>query len=188
MPYQIESTNIADVILLTPKVYGDERGFFFESFNQRDFDSALGYSVSFVQDNHSRSMRHVLRGLHFQTEHPQGKLVRVTSGEVFDVAVDLRLDSPTFGRWSGHHLSAHNHKQLWVPPGLAHGFLVLSESAEFLYKTTDYYYPEHERSIVWNDPDIGIEWPFKEEPLLSHKDQPGVAFSLAQWLKNQQKG
>ena len=186
MPYQVESTSIADVLLLTPSVYGDERGFFFESFNQRDFEAATGQAVTFVQDNHSRSKRNVLRGLHFQVAHPQGKLVRVTAGEVFDVAVDIRIGSPTYGRWTGHHLSAENKQQLWVPPGLAHGFLVLSDDTEFLYKTTDYYYPEHERSIVWNDADIGIDWPLVGDPALSAKDQPGVALTLAQWLKTQQ--
>ncbi len=183
MPYQIEATNIADVLLLTPKVFGDDRGFFFESFNQRDFEQALGHPVSFVQDNHSRSKHGVLRGLHFQTKHPQGKLVRVTAGEVFDVAVDIRPGSPTCGQWTGHRLSADNKQQLWVPPGLAHGFLVLSDYAEFLYKTTDYYYPEHERSIAWNDPDLNIDWPIDQPPSVSAKDQPGTALTLAQWIK-----
>jgi dTDP-4-dehydrorhamnose 3,5-epimerase len=183
MPYQIEATNIADVLLLTPKVFGDDRGFFFESFNQRDFEQALGHPVSFVQDNHSRSKHGVLRGLHFQTKHPQGKLVRVTAGEVFDVAVDIRPDSPTCGQWTGHRLSADNKQQLWVPPGLAHGFLVLSDYAEFLYKTTDYYYPEHERSIAWNDPDLNIDWPIDQPPSVSAKDQPGTALTLSQWIK-----
>lgn len=184
MPYQVQATNIADVLLLTPKVFGDERGFFFESFNQREFDQAIGQPVTFVQDNHSRSKKGVLRGLHFQTKHAQGKLVRVTAGKVFDVAVDIRADSPTYGQWTGHHLSAENHHQLWVPPGLAHGFVVLSDDAEFLYKTTDYYYPEYERSIAWNDPDINIDWPIDEAPTLSAKDEPGTAMSLKQWLAN----
>jgi len=182
MPYQVQATNIADVLLLTPKVFGDERGFFFESFNQRDFEQAVGHAVHFVQDNHSRSRQGVLRGLHFQTQHPQGKLVRVTAGEVFDVAVDIRPDSPTCGQWTGHHLSAENHQQLWVPPGLAHGFLVLSETADFLYKTTDYYYPEHERSIAWNDSGLDIHWPIEGSPTVSPKDAPGTALTLAQVL------
>ena len=183
MPYQVESTNIADVLLLTPKIWGDERGFFFESFNQQDFEAATGQSIHFVQDNHSRSVRNVLRGLHFQVAHPQGKLVRVVSGEVFDVAVDIRPASPSFGRWTGHILSANNKQQLWVPPGLAHGFVVLSETADFLYKTTDYYYPEYERSIVWNDPQLQINWPIDCAPTLSLKDQPEQAMTLAQWLR-----
>lgn len=182
MPYQVQTTNIADVLLLTPKVFGDERGFFFESFNQRDFEQATGQAVNFVQDNHSRSKQGVLRGLHFQTEHAQGKLVRVTAGEVFDVAVDIRAGSPTCGQWTGHRLSADNKHQLWVPPGLAHGFLVLSDYAEFLYKTTDYYYPEHERCIAWNDPELNIAWPTSEPPTVSAKDKPGLAMSLSQWL------
>lgn len=185
MPYQVTTTPIADVLLLEPKVFGDERGFFFESFNQRDFEVATGLSVTFVQDNHSRSHQGVLRGLHFQTQHAQGKLVRVVAGEVFDVAVDIRPESPTCGQWTGHHLSASNKHQLWVPPGLAHGFVVLSETAEFLYKTTDYYHPEHEHSIVWNDPDLNIQWPIEGEPSLAAKDQPGAAMTLAQWLAKQ---
>ena len=178
MPYHVQSTAIADVLLLTPKVFGDERGFFFESFNERDFKEATGVETTFVQDNHSRSKQHVLRGLHFQTQHPQGKLVRVTAGEVFDVAVDIRADSPTFGQWTGHHLSAHNKQQLWVPPGLAHGFLVLSEYAEFLYKTTDYYRPEFEQSLFWADPAMAIAWPLSETPLLSAKDEAKRALRL----------
>ena len=184
MPYQVQATNLADVLLLTPKVFGDERGFFFESFNQRDFEQAVGFTVRFVQDNHSRSRQGVLRGLHFQTQHAQGKLVRVTAGEVFDVAVDIRRDSPTRGQWTGHRLSAENHHQLWVPPGLAHGFLVLSETADFLYKTTDYYYPEHERSIAWNDAGLNIDWPIEGSPTVSPKDEPGTAMTLAQALTN----
>lgn len=185
MPYDVTPTRIADVLLLTPKVFGDERGFFFESFNQRDFDQAIGQHVTFVQDNHSRSKQNVLRGLHFQTQHAQGKLVRVTAGEVFDVAVDIRPNSPTRGAWTGCHLSADNKHQLWIPPGLAHGFVVLSEMAEFLYKTTDYYYPEHERSLLWNDPDLRIEWPIDGEPTLSAKDQAPTALTLAQWFNQQ---
>jgi dTDP-4-dehydrorhamnose 3,5-epimerase len=182
MPYDVKPTAIPDVVLLTPKVFGDERGFFFESFNQRDFEVATSQRVQFVQDNHSRSKKHVLRGLHVQTRHAQGKLVRVTQGEVFDVAVDIRPGSPTCGRWTGHRLSAENKQQLWVPAGLAHGFLVLSDTAEFLYKTTDYYYPEFECSILWNDSDIGIEWPTGCQPTLAKKDQSGEALTFAQWL------
>ena len=161
---------IPDVILLEPKVFGDARGFFFESFNQRDFEQATGSQANFVQDNHSKSAKGVLRGLHYQIQHPQGKLVRVSQGEVFDVAVDLRRSSPTFGQWVGEVLSADNKKQMWVPPGFAHGFVVLSESAEFLYKTTDYWYPEHESSLLWSDPAIGIRWPIEAPPQLAAKD------------------
>ena len=153
---KLTSCAIADVLLIEPRVFGDERGFFFESFNQRAFNLATGLAPSFVQDNHSKSARGVLRGLHYQLHQPQGKLVRVVAGEVFDVAVDIRRNSPTFGKWAGEILSADNKRQLWVPPGLAHGFLVLSETAEFLYKTTDYYAPEFERCIAWNDPDLAI--------------------------------
>jgi dTDP-4-dehydrorhamnose 3,5-epimerase len=171
---------IADVLLIEPKVFGDERGFFFESFNQRAFNEATGLTVNFVQDNHSRSARHVLRGLHYQIRQPQGKLVRVVAGEVFDVAVDLRRSSPTFGRWVGAVLSAENKKQLWLPPGMAHGFLVLSDYAEFLYKTTDYWAPEHERCIAWNDPTLAIAWPtLGHTPQLSAKDALGVPFAQA---------
>jgi dTDP-4-dehydrorhamnose 3,5-epimerase len=167
------STAIADVFILEPKVFGDTRGFFFESFNTRAFAEATGLDVQFVQDNHSRSAKGVLRGLHYQILHPQGKLVRVVRGSVFDVAVDIRKASPTFGKWVGVELTEDNHRQLWVPPGLAHGFLVTSESADFLYKTTDYYAPEHERCLAWNDPDIAIEWPLEGEPQLSAKDKLG---------------
>lgn len=167
------STAIADVFILEPKVFGDTRGFFFESFNTRAFADATGLDVQFVQDNHSRSAKGVLRGLHYQILHPQGKLVRVVRGSVFDVAVDIRKASPTFGKWVGVELTEDNHRQLWVPPGLAHGFLVTSESADFLYKTTDYYAPEHERCLAWNDPDIAIEWPLEGEPQLSAKDKLG---------------
>lgn len=167
------STAIADVFILEPKVFGDTRGFFFESFNTRAFAEATGMDVQFVQDNHSRSAKGVLRGLHYQILHPQGKLVRVVRGSVFDVAVDIRKASPTFGKWVGVELTEDNHRQLWVPPGLAHGFLVTSESADFLYKTTDYYAPEHERCLAWNDPDIAIEWPLEGEPQLSAKDKLG---------------
>ena len=171
---------IPDVLLLEPRIFGDDRGFFFESFNQRAFNQATGLDLHFVQDNHSRSARNVLRGLHYQTAQPQGKLVRVVVGEVFDVAVDVRRNSPTFGQWAGELLSAANKRQLWVPPGLAHGFLVLSESADFLYKTTDYYAPEHERCIAWNDATLAIDWPLQgAAPLLSGKDAAGKAFLQA---------
>jgi dTDP-4-dehydrorhamnose 3,5-epimerase len=165
---------IPDVLILEPKVFGDERGFFLESFNARGFRDAVGGDVHFVQDNHSRSRRGVLRGLHYQIRQPQGKLVRVASGRVFDVAIDLRRSSPTFGRWTGAELSADNHRQLWIPPGFAHGFLVLSDAADFLYKTTDYYAPEHERSVVWNDPAMGIGWPAEVTPVLSARDQTAM--------------
>lgn len=170
-------TEIPEVLILEPKVFGDSRGFFLESFNQRSFAQATGLDVAFVQDNHSRSARGVLRGLHYQLQQPQGKLVRVVRGAVFDVAVDVRRSSPTFGRWVGVELTENNHCQLWVPPGFAHGFVVLSDTADFLYKTTDYYAPQYERSIVWNDPAIGIRWPYEGAPALSAKDAaaPGLA-------------
>jgi dTDP-4-dehydrorhamnose 3,5-epimerase len=168
---------IADVLLIEPKVFGDERGFFYESFNERDFAKATGLNLPFVQDNHSKSGQGVLRGLHYQVQNPQGKLVRVVAGEVFDVAVDIRPDSPTFGKWVGEVLSGDNKRQLWVPPGLAHGFMVLSEHAEFLYKTTDYYAPEFERCIAWDDPTLAIAWPTMDTPLkLSGKDAAGASF------------
>ncbi|MGE7962618.1 dTDP-4-dehydrorhamnose 3,5-epimerase [Pseudomonas sp. NPDC089918] len=173
---------IPEVILFEPKVFGDDRGFFYESFNQKAFEEAVGRSVQFVQDNHSRSVKGVLRGLHYQVKQTQGKLVRVTQGEVFDVAVDLRKSSPTFGKWVGAHLSAENKQQLWVPEGFAHGFVVLSENAEFLYKTTDYYAPIHERSLAWNDPSIGIDWPLAAAPTLSTKDQAAVLLQNAEVL------
>ncbi len=179
MPYTVTPTAIPDVLVLEPQVFGDARGFFFESYNARDFAQATGLNVEFVQDNHSKSARGVLRGLHYQIEHAQGKLVRVSQGEVFDVAVDLRQGSPSFGRWVGERLSADNKKQMWVPPGFAHGFLVLSESAEFLYKTTDYWYPEHERSLLWNDPQLAIAWPLTGEPLLAAKDAAAPLLSQA---------
>jgi dTDP-4-dehydrorhamnose 3,5-epimerase len=172
-------TAIPDVLMLEPKVFGDSRGFFLESYNQRQFEAAIGGAVRFVQDNHSRSGRGVLRGLHYQVEQPQGKLVRVVHGGVFDVAVDIRPGSPTHGRWVGVELTADNHRQLWVPPGLAHGFLVLTETADFLYKTTDYYAPEHERCILWNDPVLGITWPLETPPILSAKDAAGLPFAAA---------
>ncbi|CAB5521656.1 dTDP-4-dehydrorhamnose 3,5-epimerase [Stutzerimonas stutzeri] len=177
---KIIETSIPDVLIIEPKVFGDERGFFYESFNAAAFEAATGLQRQFVQDNHSKSQRGVLRGLHYQIQQPQGKLVRVVAGEVFDVAVDLRKSSPSFGRWVGTHLSAQNQRQLWIPEGFAHGFVVLSESAEFLYKTTDYYAPEHERSLLWNDPELGIEWPFDEPPQLSAKDQAGKCLSDAE--------
>ena len=173
-------TRIPDVLLIEPKIFGDDRGFFFESFNRRAFHEATGINVDFVQDNHSKSARNVLRGLHYQLAQPQGKLVRVTQGEVFDVAVDIRKGSPTYGQWVGEILSAENKKQLWIPAGLAHGFVVLSETAEFLYKTTDYYAPQHERCIAWNDPDLAIAWPIEGQPLLSPKDAAGAAFREAE--------
>jgi dTDP-4-dehydrorhamnose 3,5-epimerase len=174
------SLAIADVVLIEPTVFGDERGFFFESFNQQQFEAAIRREVCFVQDNHSRSMQNVLRGLHYQIRQPQGKLVRVVQGEVFDVAVDIRRHSSTFGQWVGERLSAANKRQLWIPEGFAHGFVVLSETAEFLYKTTDYYAPEFERCILWNDASLAIEWPISRSPLLSTKDQAGVTLAEAE--------
>jgi dTDP-4-dehydrorhamnose 3,5-epimerase len=179
MPYHVTTTPIDGVLVLEPKVFGDARGFFYESFNARDFEHATGLKENFVQDNHSKSAKGVLRGLHFQTQHAQGKLVRVTQGEVYDVVLDIRKSSPTFGQWFGLDLSAENKKQLWIPVGLAHGFLVTSESAEFLYKTTDYYYPEFEQSILWNDAVIGINWPIWKisgMPVISEKDANAVLF------------
>lgn len=178
----MKSTRLAipDVILFEPKVFGDERGFFFESFNQKKFEELTGRVVNFAQDNHSRSSRNVLRGLHYQIKQPQGKLVRVIQGEVFDVAVDLRKSSPTFGKWIGEILSEANKKQMWVPEGFAHGFIVLSETTEFLYKTTTYYAPEHERSIAWNDPVLDIRWPTFAEPVLSVKDKQAASLLEAE--------
>lgn len=174
---QVTPCAIADVLLIEPRVFGDERGFFFESFNQRAFTQATGVELSFVQDNHSKSVQGVLRGLHYQVQQPQGKLVRVVAGEVFDVAVDIRPNSPTYGQWVGEILSGANKRQLWVPPGLAHGFMVLSESAEFLYKTTDYYAPEYERCLAWDDPTLAIAWPdLGGPPQVSHKDAQGASF------------
>jgi dTDP-4-dehydrorhamnose 3,5-epimerase len=177
----VRPTSIPDVLVVEPKVFGDARGFFFESFNQRAFDAAVGRRVAFAQDNHSLSARGVLRGLHYQLPHPQGKLVRVVRGEVFDVAVDLRRGSPTFGKWVGETLSAENKRQLWIPEGFAHGFYVVSEAAEFLYKTTDYWYPEAERCIRWDDPELAIEWPGNgEAPTVSAKDAAGKRFRDAE--------
>ena len=176
---QVVQTAIPEVLILEPQVFGDERGFFFESFNQQKFESLTGVKANFVQDNHSKSAVNVLRGLHYQIQQPQGKLVRVVAGEVFDVAVDLRRQSKTFGKWVGVVLSGENKRQLWVPPGFAHGFVVLKDGTEFLYKTTDYYAPQHERCIRWNDPEIGIQWPLAAEPVLSVKDQLGLSFAEA---------
>lgn len=175
----VVKTNISDVLLLEPTVFGDDRGFFFESFNAQRFAVAVGATTEFVQDNHSKSARGVLRGLHYQIQHAQAKLVRVVAGEVFDVAVDLRKSSPSFGHWVGAVLSAENKRQMWIPANFAHGFVVTSESAEFLYKTTDYWAPEHERCIAWDDPAIGINWPIKK-PILSDKDQRGVLLADAE--------
>ena len=174
------SSEIPDVLVLEPKVFGDDRGFFFESFNERTFAEKTGVSARFVQDNHSRSARNVLRGLHYQIRQPQGKLVRVTAGEIYDVAVDIRRGSPTFGKWTAAALSASNRKMCWVPPGLAHGFLVVSDHAEVQYKTTDYWAPQHERCIIWNDRDLAIAWPLQGEPILSSKDRTGVALRQAE--------
>ncbi|WP_031433463.1 dTDP-4-dehydrorhamnose 3,5-epimerase [Methylomarinum vadi] len=179
---KVISTKIKDVLILEPRVFGDERGFFKESFNKRTFAQVTGVEPDFVQDNYSRSSKNVLRGLHYQIKQPQGKLVYVGSGSVFDVAVDLRRSSPTFGQWVGVELSERNHRQLWVPPGFAHGFVVLSDSVDFLYKTTDYYAPEHERCIIWNDPQLNIDWPLDGEPRLSAKDQQGVSFEQAEYF------
>ena len=170
---KVTPTAIPDVLVVEPKVFGDTRGFFLESFNEKAFREASGVRLPFVQDNHSRSSRGVLRGLHYQLQQPQGKLVRVVRGSVFDVAVDVRRSSPTFGRWVGVELTEDNHRQLWVPPGFAHGFVVLSESAQFLYKTTDYWYPAHERSLLWNDPEVAVAWPIDFVPQLAPKDAAG---------------
>lgn len=175
----IIETDIPDVLVIEPEVFGDDRGFFYESYNKRKFDEAAGISVEFVQDNHSRSSRGVLRGLHYQIKQPQGKLVRVCAGEVFDVAVDIRKSSVTFGRWVGTKLSAENKRQVWIPPGFAHGFVVLSETAEFLYKATDYYAPEHERCIRWDDAELAIDWQFAGKPLVSDKDAQADSFQQA---------
>lgn len=172
-------TTIPEVIIFEPTVFGDERGFFFESFNQQKFLEAANLDIHFVQDNHSKSGKNVLRGLHYQIENAQGKLVRVTQGEVFDVAVDMRASSPTFGQWEGTKLSAENKRQMWVPPGFAHGFLVLSDSAEFLYKTTDFYAPQYECCLKWDDATVGIGWPLQDKPILSGKDQQGLSLQDA---------
>lgn len=177
---KVTSLAIPEVVLIEPKVFGDERGFFFESFNQARFEEAISRKIDFVQDNHSRSVKNVLRGLHYQIQQPQGKLVRVVQGEVFDVAVDLRKNSPTFGQWVGRVLSAENKYQLWIPEGFAHGFIVLSDIADFLYKTTDYYAPPHERCLLWNDPVLDIQWPPGTVPVLSAKDTQGKPFNEAE--------
>ncbi len=177
---QVVRTAIPDVLIIEPKVFGDARGFFFESYNGKAFREATGLDVQFVQDNHSKSVRGVLRGLHYQIQQPQGKLVRCVQGEVFDVAVDIRQGSPTFGKWVGELLSGENKRQLWIPPGFAHGFVVLSETAEFLYKTTDYYAPQFERCIAWNDPDLKIDWQLDGVPALSAKDAAGALFAQAE--------
>ena len=179
MAYTVTPTAIPDMLLLEPKVFSDDRGYFFESYSARNFREATGLQVEFVQDNHSVSNKGVLRGLHYQIQHPQGKLLRVTQGSIFDVAVDLRKSSPTFGHWVGVKLSAENRRQLWVPPGFAHGFLALSDEAEVLYKITDYWYPEHERTLLWNDPDLGITWPVDGAPRLAAKDIDGKMFRKA---------
>lgn len=180
MAIQVTPTALPEVKIIEPKVFGDARGFFFESFNAREFAEQVDAGVEFIQDNHSRSAKGVLRGLHYQIQHAQGKLVRVVEGEVFDVAVDIRKSSPNFGKWVGVVLSADNHRQLWVPPGFAHGFVVLSDAAQFLYKTTDYWFPEFERSIAWNDPAIGIDWLIDDEPLLAAKDAAGKLLAEAE--------
>lgn len=177
---QVITTELLEVLIIEPKVFGDDRGFFLESFNKQKFIELTGVTSDFVQDNHSRSKQHVLRGLHYQIQQPQGKLVRVVLGSIFDVAVDIRKSSPHFGKWVGYTLSADNKRQLWVPPGFAHGFLVLSEYAEVLYKTTDYYAPQYERSILWNDPDLGIDWGLQVEPIISTKDAQGQTFKEAE--------
>ncbi|HVW52312.1 MAG TPA: dTDP-4-dehydrorhamnose 3,5-epimerase [Trinickia sp.] len=173
MNIKVIETSLPEVRLIEPKVFEDARGFFFESYNARTFEQVVAAGAQFVQDNHSHSFKGVLRGLHYQIEHPQGKLVRVVSGEVFDVAVDLRRNSPTFGKWAGALLSADNKRQMWIPPGFAHGFYVTSDGAEFLYKTTDYWFPEHERTLLWNDPALGIEWPLDGAPQIAAKDEAG---------------
>lgn len=182
MLYEVTPTDLPEVLVLEPKVFGDDRGFFFESFNQREFQKATGLDVTFVQDNHSKSTQGVLRGLHYQIQHPQGKLVRVTQGAVFDVAVDLRRSSPKFGKWIGIELSAENKRQMWIPPGFAHGFIVTSESAEFLYKTTDYWHPEYERCLLWCDSCLGVRWPVEGEPRLAAKDAAGKIFAEADYF------
>lgn len=176
----IIKTNIPDVLIIEPQVFGDARGFFYESFNQKVWQEKTGTKTTFVQDNHSRSEHNVLRGLHYQIQQPQGKLVRVVQGKVFDVAVDIRRSSPTFGRWVGVELSENNRRQMWIPEGFAHGFLVLSDFAEFLYKTTDYWAQEFERTIIWNDPDLAIQWPLQNQPVLSAKDSKGTPFKEAE--------
>jgi dTDP-4-dehydrorhamnose 3,5-epimerase len=176
----VSATTIPGVLVIEPSVFADERGFFFESYNQREFAQETGIDVRFVQDNHSRSVKNTVRGLHYQIQQPQGKLVRAVAGEIFDVVVDLRRSSPTFGRWAGHQLSAENRNVLWIPAGLAHGFVVLSDYADFLYKTTDYWAPQHERTLLWNDPELAIVWPLAGEPILAPKDRLGKCLSEAE--------
>jgi dTDP-4-dehydrorhamnose 3,5-epimerase len=173
-------TTIAGVLVIEPRVFADERGFFFESYNERAFAQATGITAKFVQDNHSRSVKNTVRGLHYQIQQPQGKLVRAVAGETFDVVVDIRRSSPTFGKWVGHYLSAENKKMVWIPAGLAHGFAVLSDYADFLYKTTDYWAPQHERTVLWNDPALAIAWPLAGEPILAAKDRSGIRLSEAE--------
>jgi len=177
---QTVTTELPGVLLLEPRIFGDSRGFFFESYNRRAFHKATGIDVEFVQDNHSRSGKNVLRGLHYQIQHTQGKLVRVVEGEIWDVAVDIRRSSPTFGKWAGFALSAQSNRIAWIPPGFAHGFVVISDSADVLYKATDYYAPEHERTLLWNDPAIGIKWPLASAPVLADKDRRGTLLSAAE--------
>lgn len=177
---RVTPTAIADVLVIEPRVFADERGFFFESYNERAFSQATGITAKFVQDNHSRSMKNTLRGLHYQIQQSQGKLVRAVAGEIFDVAVDLRRSSPTFGKWVGHHLSAENKNMVWIPAGCAHGFTVLSEYADVLYKTTDYWAPQHERTLLWNDPELAIAWPLAGEPVLAAKDRAGKRLAEAE--------
>jgi dTDP-4-dehydrorhamnose 3,5-epimerase len=179
---KVTASELPEVLELEPRVFGDDRGFFFESFNRRVFRDATGLDPDFVQDNHSRSARNVLRGLHYQLQQAQGKLVRVISGEIFDVAVDMRRSSPRFGHWMGRRLSADNKHMLWIPPGFAHGFLSLADATEVLYKATDYYAPEHERCVLWSDPEIGIEWPLEGEPTVSGKDLRGLALKAAEFF------
>ena len=187
MPYTVIPTALQEVLVLEPKVFGDDRGFFFESYSKRDFAKATGADPAFVQDNHSRSAKGVLRGLHYQIRQPQGKLIRVVHGEVFDVAVNLLRGHPDFGRWAGTLISGQNKRQMWIPPGFAHGFVVLSENAEFQYKTSDYYAPEHERSLLWNDPDLAIAWPIDFEPLVSVKDANATRLKDAEVFDGVQK-
>ena len=183
MSYKITETILPEVLVLTPEIFGDERGFFMESFNKSSFEIATGLNIDFVQDNHSRSAKNVLRGMHYQIKNPQGKLVRVSDGEVFDVVVDMRISSNNYGKWFGIHLTSENNKQLWVPPGFAHGFLVLSETADFQYKTTNYWHPEHERSLLWNDKQVNIKWPVDSIPKLTEKDKNGSKFEFADKYK-----
>ncbi|TDF67709.1 dTDP-4-dehydrorhamnose 3,5-epimerase [Cupriavidus sp. L7L] len=182
MKLTVTPTALPEVLVIEPQVFGDSRGFFMETFNARAFEQAIGMRPTFVQDNHSSSMRNVLRGLHYQVRHPQGKLLRVIAGEVFDVAVDVRIESPTFGQWVGVTISAANKKQLWIPEGFAHGFLVLSEQAEVLYKATDYWYPEHERTLLWSDPSVGVRWPLQGTPILAGKDAAGKLLAEVEGL------